>query len=118
MIKGIVAAAIFITGLSLFLPYTKCMNREKANDDKTYICKNRIGQFGNCFAGGMLLAISIVHILPDTIGSYADWLKHVAEERAAEGREWHEPSFPTPYVLFVFGFLLMLLLDQVIFKQL
>ena len=67
-IKGVVAACTMITGCSIILPWTKYMQDDEEEDDKNiYICKNRLKQFGNCFAGGMLLAISTVHALPETI---------------------------------------------------
>jgi len=64
--------------------------------------------------------MSIVHILPEAVDLYAEYLvEHAAlgedHHRILEEKEHEEEegkaSFPLPYVLFFVGFMLMLLLD-------
>lgn len=76
-----------------------------------------------CFAAGMLLTISIVHIMPEANALYADYLKESEEHdnhRLLEENdhndhqdkeEGHGSEFPLPYVIFLLGFMLMLILD-------
>lgn len=82
----------------MFLPFTKFANKKggKLFDHMT------------SFAAGMLLSISVVHILPEATEMYQHYQE--ANPSAFQGK------FPWPYVLFYFGFLFMLLLDQVAFK--
>jgi len=57
----------------------------------------------------MLLAISTVHALPETIQGYNDWLE--IEKKEPGTNSW------LVFVLYALGFLFMLLLDQVVFKE-
>ena len=59
----------------------------------------------------MILAISVVHILPDTEGKYEEWIANETIEAAKEGVEWHPSGIPLPNMLFVLGFLIMLCMD-------
>jgi len=86
-----------------------------------------------CFAAGMLLTISIVHIMPEATAMYAEYLEEHEKEEAGEAahrllaeeehddhgdeEEEHKVGFPLPYVIFLLGFMIMLILDQVIFKS-
>ena len=102
-----------------------------------------------CFATGMLISVSLCHILPEANEMYADHLKaaHKAEEKAElaaggeknkldqdeeeeEGEHKNEEhgeheghgeegghGFPLPNVLFFAGFMSMLLIDRVLFKE-
>ena len=60
----------------------------------------------NCFSAGIFLAMSLIHIMPETAEIYVEWA-------AAEGIE--EP-FPLPYVMFFIGYLLILFVDRVAAK--
>jgi hypothetical protein len=71
----------------------------------------------------MLLPISIVHIMPEATAMYAEYLEEHEKEEAAHRlleekdhdehgeKEEHAAGFPLPYVLFLLGFMLMLVLD-------
>lgn len=75
------------------------------------------------------MTMALVHILPETVTSYQNYIKaHEAEHGhdhrlrilAAGNKEddnAHGGEFPTAYVLFLVGFWIMQLLDQVIFKK-
>ena len=71
----------------------------------------------------MLLAIAIIHILPETNEVYEGLKAHEmeAEEKGhVEGlEEEHEEGhpFPLPFVLFVVGFMFLLSMDQILFKS-
>eukprot|EP00356_Strombidium_inclinatum_P011728 CAMPEP_0170490094 /NCGR_PEP_ID=MMETSP0208-20121228/8362_1 /TAXON_ID=197538 /ORGANISM="Strombidium inclinatum, Strain S3" /LENGTH=102 /DNA_ID=CAMNT_0010765329 /DNA_START=102 /DNA_END=410 /DNA_ORIENTATION=- len=89
----------------------------------------------SCFAAGMLLALAICHILPEANESYEEIVAeeelheehrrrilseddHDDHDDHEEEEHGHGHAFPLPFVLFMAGFLLLLLLDQVLFKQL
>lgn len=116
----------------------------------------------SCFAAGMLIALSIGHIMPESNEIYAKYQEEHAhenevvgttgEEEHHEGEEDHEGeehegeehedeehegeehegeehdhdehadeeehTFPLPNFLFIGGFLMILLFDQVLFKSL
>jgi len=56
----------------------------------------------SCFAAGMLLTLSICHILPEANEKY---------EEMQLGKEHKGHPFPLPFVLFLCGFLFLLFLD-------
>ena len=58
----------------------------------------------NCFAGGMFLSISFVHMLPESVEQYS---AHIKEHEI-------EKPFPLPYVCLYLGYMLVLLIDKVI----
>jgi ABC-type Zn2+ transport system substrate-binding protein/surface adhesin len=62
--------------------------------------------FLNCFSAGIFLAMSLVHMMPESAEMYADW--------AAE--EGIERPFPLPYVMFFLGYMLILGVDRVAAK--
>ena len=57
----------------------------------------------NCFASGLFLGMSLVHMMPEAVEIYATWA--VAEKI--------ERPFPLPYVMFFVGYLLILAVDRV-----
>lgn len=81
----------------------------------------------NCFAGGVFLAMALIHILPEAAEQYNDIMAEKAEEahKAAsnstasaheeeeEGHEEHH-AFPLPYLLFFVGYMMVLLIDRVL----
>ena len=77
-----------------------------------------------CFAAGMLMTLSIVHILPEAAGIYkAFQIEELAKVKKG-GRlleeEDHGPEvddFPMPNLIFFCGFMTMMFLDQVAFKS-
>ena len=60
----------------------------------------------NCFSAGIFLAMSLIHILPESAEIYMLWT--AAEEI--------EKPFPLPYVMFFIGYLLILFVDRVAAK--
>ena len=60
----------------------------------------------NCFSAGIFLAMSLIHMMPESAEVYAIW--------AAE--EGIERPFPLPYVMFFAGYMLILGIDRVAAK--
>jgi len=61
----------------------------------------------NCFAAGIFLSMSMVHVMPEASEIYSEWAKKSGIER----------PFPLPHVLYVAGYLLVLMVDGVIYAQ-
>ena len=57
----------------------------------------------NCFASGMFLAMSLIHMMPEAVEIYTTWAVTEGIERA----------FPLPYVMFFLGYFLILAVDRV-----
>ena len=72
----------------------------------------------NSFSGGLFLAIALVHILPDVVGDYAEWVekRKVKLETPLLGEEEKRP-FPLPFVLVFAGYAFILLVDKVMFDS-
>lgn len=67
----------------------------------------------NAYAGGVFLAISLMHILPEAIEAYEKW-QH--EEEEATGIKHEHKGWETlPYFLFFMGYFVILMVDKVIF---
>lgn len=64
----------------------------------------------NCFAGGVLVSLTLCHILPEAQDEYTAYL--LKNQKANLLSE----KFPFVFALVIGGFLLMLSLDQVIWK--
>jgi len=60
----------------------------------------------NCFSAGIFLAMSLVHMMPESAEIYGMWAKKEGIDRA----------FPLPYVCFFLGYLLILGIDRVAAK--
>ncbi len=60
----------------------------------------------NCFSAGLFMAMSIVHMMPESAEIYMGWAK----------KEGIERPFPLPYVCFFLGYLLILAVDRVAAK--
>ena len=56
----------------------------------------------NAFSGGIFLAMSVMHIMPDQVENYAE-LKG-------------ESTFPLPFLLIVIGYTFMLIIDKVLYN--
>lgn len=88
----------------------------------------------NCFAGGVFLAMAFVHILPESVNTYNNviyksrGLPPVGDDRRRLGADTNSTSgdssaypcevnyptlFPIPYVLFLTGYALVLLVDRI-----
>ena len=64
-IKILVMILVLISGCFVFFPYSKFVNNKKDG-----CCKGVFLKLMTCFAAGMLMALSIVHILPEAAGIY------------------------------------------------
>ena len=81
----ILIITILLSGLAIFAPYTKCMGKsENAAQEETVsrVCKGRLASYSICFAAGMLLSLSVVHILPEALELHAEYLKEHGKEHA------------------------------------
>lgn len=73
-----------------------------------------------CFAAGMLLSMSLCHILPEAIKMYEASKKGGHEEENEDGDDdehENEGDFPLPNIIFLIGFMSLLLIDQVCCKS-
>lgn len=78
--KIVLAVVVLLCGLFVFLPYAKCFRKS----EKGQCCKGKFVTMTTCFAAGMLLSMSVVHVLPEANEMYGDYMKelHEAEEKA------------------------------------
>jgi len=58
----------------------------------------------NCFSAGIFLAMSLVHIMPESSETFSRWAQKAEIER----------PFPLPYVCNFLGYLFILFLDRVL----
>lgn len=63
----------------------------------------------NAFSGGLFLAIALVHILPEIVKDYNEWVK--------ENHPGLEDAFPLPFVLVFTGYTFILIVDKVMFDS-
>lgn len=61
----------------------------------------------NAFSGGLFLAISLYHILPDVVEEYDTW----------KTENEFNSKLPLPYMLCFFGYVFILLIDRVMFDS-
>ena len=79
----------------------------------------------NSFSGGVFLAIALMHIIPETVSTYYEYRLHdtlaayetqetitVAQLEYVLDR--YESFFPVPFIVVVFGYSLILLVDKVV----
>ena len=73
----IMIVVILIAALPILLPYTKFVRKSSADmheeQTDTKVCSGRLQQYSICFASGMLLSLSLVHILPEALEMYASY---------------------------------------------
>ena len=67
----------------------------------------------NAFAGGVFISISLLHIMPEQVGSYADWYAEKHPDKANDDDD--SDPFPLPFFLLVAGYCLILIMDKVLF---
>ena len=67
----------------------------------------------NAFAGGVFIAIALMHIMPEQISSYNSEI--CGDDPDGKGCEDGAAKFPLPYLLVVVGYTVILVLDKVIF---
>ena len=68
--------------------------------------------FSNCFAGGLFLAIGLIHVLPEAIESLDSGKDHDSDHDSDHG-----DSFPWAYFISICSFSFILLIDKVIFNS-
>lgn len=80
-------------------------------------CKNNPSVLGvaNAFSGGVFISISLMHIMPEQTGSYQEFMCNRFNERNP-GDDCPE-FFPLPYLLLVCGYVVILVLDKVLFDS-
>lgn len=64
----------------------------------------------NSFAGGVFLAIALVHIMPEQSASYIEYKKEKGGDAADK-----DEFFPLPEFLVFCGYTLILIIDKVMF---
>lgn len=79
----------------------------------------------NSFSGGLFLAIALIHILPDVIKDYEDYLHpdpptiitytKSGRPKLTHGEEG--PEIPLPFMLVFCGYTFILLVDKVMFDS-
>ena len=115
-LKLIISGILLLVSAVFFLPFASCCRKKRdaveseEEQKSTYKCKGRCIQFMNCFAGGVLLSLALIHVLPETQTSYTKYLKD------NKRKNFFFENFPFVYCLLLIGFLLILCLDQVFFK--
>ena len=85
-------------------------------------CRNSITALGiaNAFAGGVFIAIALMHILPEQVESWEgvsceNWLESQDLEETIENKAECPDAYPLPFLLTVVGYSMILVLDKVLF---
>jgi zinc transporter ZupT len=80
----------------------------------------------NAFSGGLFLAIALIHILPDVINDYTEYLENnpatamafnMKTDRRRLGHGDEGTPFPLPFMLVFCGYTFILLVDKVMFDS-
>jgi zinc transporter 1/2/3 len=87
---------------------------------KVKACARNVEVLGiaNAFAGGVFLSIALMHILPEAVETYEHYLNpdHDHYFKWKSGVPNHgDAAFPVPYFLVFCGYVLILLVDKVLF---
>lgn len=75
-IKIIVMILVLLSGCFVFFPYSRFVNNTK----KDGCCRGVFLKLMTCFAAGMLLTLSVVHIVPEAMGIYKAYLYEQMEK--------------------------------------
>ena len=68
----------------------------------------------NCFSAGIFLGMALLHMLPESAEIFAEWSqKRFLEHNGADSEEEHR-VYPFAYLVFFFGYLIILLFDRVV----
>ena len=72
----------------------------------------------NAFAGGVFIAIALMHIMPEQVEAWAEFNQsdHTDEKNHGDDEGEKEP-FPLPFLLLVTGYTVILMIDKVIFDN-
>ena len=132
MIARVVIIVIMLLSSSfVFLPFTKRCEYNKSESKSSG--KNLFFAVSACFAAGMLMSISILHILPEATEMYegvtAKWAAEAEVREAAEALAHGETAeahaddddhagegghgFPLPFFIFQAGFFIMLTMNLI-----
>ena len=88
----VVIALMIIASLALFIPYLSCLsnqtnksqrNKIGTNDDianSKHKCKSKFSSLSVCFAAGMLISMSLCHILPESVEMYSKYTESSGHE--------------------------------------
>lgn len=83
----------------------------------------------NAFSGGLFLAIALIHLLPEAAEHYNEWYEHNhshddpddphdhLQHGDGHGHDHDHPPVPLPYILVFLGYVLILLIDKVMFDS-
>jgi zinc transporter 1/2/3 len=97
----------FLTLFSGILP----AKNAKCKDNQTLL------GIANSFAGGVFLAISLMHIMPEEVEAYND-LKNKEYPPDPLNPDAEPPKFfPLPYLIFFCGYTFILIIDRVLFDS-
>ena len=83
-------------------------------------CKNSKTLFSvaNSFAGGVFMAIAFIHIMPEAMEMWEEYLHHDQDHDSPNPVVGHgdgDEPFPLPFALLFVGYTLILLIDKVLF---
>jgi zinc transporter 1/2/3 len=85
---------------------------------KVKACARNVEVLGiaNAFAGGVFLSIALMHNLPEAVETYEDYLHpHNGNSYQSDTPNHGDDGFPLPYFLVFCGYVLILLVDKVLF---
>ena len=88
----VVIALMIIASLALFIPYLSCLSNQTNKTQRNRIgtndalansknkCKSKFLSLSVCFAAGMLISMSLCHILPESVEMYSEYAGSSAHE--------------------------------------
>ena len=80
-LKILIMCLLLIAGSFVFFPYADKICKKNSvepdkNDKKKGCCKGQMFSIANCFAAGMLLSLSVCHILPESTEMYSAYVAY------------------------------------------
>lgn len=131
----VISVCMILAACVVFLPFTKRCQTSK--DEPKNSCKSISFSLSACFAAGMIISISLLHILPEASEKFEGILEKRQKEyearEVAEAKDHGETApdhhkhdehlklggheFPLPYLLFQVGFFFMLTINTVFKKN-
>ena len=84
-IKLFIMFCVFLAGLNVFFPYLPCLKGKQGEggQKKKACCAGKFFSFTNAFAAGMLLTMSMVHIMPESVEMYKKYLETTLDEKVS-----------------------------------
>ena len=87
---------------------------------KVKSCRNSVTALGiaNAFAGGVFIAIALLHIMPEQVESWGDTMcdRWIVDNPGGDKDDCPD-AYPLPFLLLVLGYTLILILDKVVFDS-